>query len=131
MLTLGCTRIGAGPGTTRPLAIGAALMAMIFAGGHYNPAVSLGVWIRAKCRTQDVAPSMLFQPLGGGRGSAGGEMPARGRIGHPRGAAPWPGARGGVAVHLRARVCSQLDYLRAMPAKHSTTKLPNMPSSLS
>jgi two-component system NarL family response regulator len=31
----------------------------------------------------------------------------------------------------RARVCSQLDYLRAMPAKHSTTKPPNMPSSLS
>ena len=29
------------------------------------------------------------------------------------------------------RVCSQLDYLRAMPAKHSTTKPPNMPSSLS
>ena len=34
-------------------------------------------------------------------------------------------------MQLEARVCSQLDYLRAMPAKHSTTKPPNMPSSLS
>src|SRR5260370_37791434 len=37
-----------------PLAIGAALMVMIFAGGHisgghYNPAVALGVLVRGKC----------------------------------------------------------------------------------
>src|SRR5258705_10327220 len=39
-----------------PLAIGASLMVMIFAGGHlsgghYNPAVTLGVWIRGACGT--------------------------------------------------------------------------------
>jgi hypothetical protein len=36
-----------------------------------------------------------------------------------------------ISHHERFRVCSQLDYLRAMPARHSTTKPPNMPSSLS
>jgi aquaporin Z len=39
-----------------PLAIGASLMAMIFAGGriieaHYNLAVTLGVWTRGACCT--------------------------------------------------------------------------------
>src|SRR5258706_1319687 len=52
-----------------PLAIGAALMVMVFAGGHisgahYNPAVTLGVWIRGKCDTADVAPYILSQIIG-------------------------------------------------------------------
>ena len=47
VLTVGCTGIGAGAGVIAPLAIGAALMVMVFAGGHisgghYNPAVTLG-----------------------------------------------------------------------------------------
>jgi aquaporin Z len=45
-------------------------MVMIYAGGHisgghYNPAVTLGVWIRGRCDTKDVAPYMLFQIVGG------------------------------------------------------------------
>ena len=49
VLTIGCTVIGAGTGVIAPLAIGAALMVMVFAGGHvsgahYNPAVTLAVW---------------------------------------------------------------------------------------
>jgi aquaporin Z len=66
VLTIGCTVIPGAPGVIPPLAIGAALMVMIFAGGHvsgghYNPAVTLAVWIRGKCDTKDVAPYMLAQ----------------------------------------------------------------------
>jgi aquaporin Z len=69
VLTIGCTVIGNGAGPLAPLAIGAALMVMIFAGGHisgghFNPAVTLGVWLRGKCDTKDVAPYMIFQVLG-------------------------------------------------------------------
>jgi aquaporin Z len=69
VLTIGCTGVAAGTGVIPPLAIGSALMVMIFAGGHisgahYNPAVTLGVWIRGRCPTKDVVPYMLFQVLG-------------------------------------------------------------------
>src|ERR1700730_16096599 len=69
VLTIGCTVIGNGAGPLAPLAIGAALMVMIFAGGHisgghFNPAVTLGVWLRGKCEAKDVAPYMIFQVIG-------------------------------------------------------------------
>src|SRR5438067_482293 len=53
VLTIGCTGLGAGSGVIAPLAIGAALMVMAFAGGHisgahYNPAVTLAVLIRGR-----------------------------------------------------------------------------------
>ena len=69
VFTIGCTVIGTGAGALAPLAIGSALMVMIFAGGHisgghYNPAVTLGVWMRGKCDVKDVAPYMLFQVVG-------------------------------------------------------------------
>ena len=69
VLTIGCTVIGGGGGVIPPLAIGSALMVMIFAGGHvsgahYNPAVTLGVWIRGRCETKDVIPYMVFQVIG-------------------------------------------------------------------
>lgn len=66
IFTIGCAAgIGYG-GTMAPLAIGAALMVMVFAGGHisgahYNPAVTLGMWIRGKCLTGDVAPYWIAQ----------------------------------------------------------------------
>jgi aquaporin Z len=49
-----------------PLAIGAALMVMVFAGGHvsgghFNPAVTLGVYLRGKCDKSDVAPYWIAQ----------------------------------------------------------------------
>ena len=71
VLTIGCTVIGHGAGPFAPLAIGSALMVMIFAGGHisgghFNPAVTLGVWLRGKCETKDVVPYMIFQVMGAG-----------------------------------------------------------------
>src|SRR6187200_2746381 len=69
VLTIGCTGIGAGAGVIAPLAIGAALMVMVFAGGHisgahYNPAVTLGVLIRGRVKAADVVPYILAQLLG-------------------------------------------------------------------
>jgi aquaporin Z len=66
VLTIGCTGIGAGAGVIAPLAIGAALMVMVFAGGHisgghYNPAVTLGVLIRGKVKPVDAAPYWIAQ----------------------------------------------------------------------
>src|SRR3982750_86090 len=69
VLTIGCTGIGAGTGVIAPLAIGAALMVMVFAGGHisgahYNPAVTLGVLIRGKVKAADVVPYWICQIIG-------------------------------------------------------------------
>ena len=69
VLTIGCTGVGAGAGVIAPLAIGAALMVMVFAGGHisgahYNPAVTLGVLIRGKVNGADVVPYMVAQLTG-------------------------------------------------------------------
>src|SRR6266480_4483233 len=69
VLTIGCTGIGAGTGVIAPLAIGAALMVMIFAGGHisgahYNPAVTLGILIRGRVNVGDVLPYIVAQIAG-------------------------------------------------------------------
>ena len=69
VLTIGMTVIVGGSGVIPPLAIGSILMVMIFAGGHisgghYNPAVTLGVWLRGRCDTKDVVPYMVAQTLG-------------------------------------------------------------------
>ena len=66
VLTIGCTGIAAGPGVIPPLAIGAILMVMIYAGGHvsgahYNPAVSLGVFVRGRLPAADLVPYWVAQ----------------------------------------------------------------------
>jgi aquaporin Z len=53
-----------------PVAIGSVLMVMIFAGGHvsgghFNPAVTLAVWLRGKCDAKDVIPYWIAQLLAG------------------------------------------------------------------
>jgi aquaporin Z len=69
LLTIGCTGIAAGPGVIAPLAIGSVLMVMIYAGGHvsgahYNPAVTLGVFLRGRCPAGDVGPYIAAQLAG-------------------------------------------------------------------
>jgi aquaporin Z len=69
VLTIGMSVIAGGSGVIPPLAIGSILMVMIFAGGHisgghYNPAVTLGVWMRGRTETKDVLPYMIFQTAG-------------------------------------------------------------------
>ncbi len=70
VFTVGCSVIIGGAGVIAPLAIGSALMVMIYAGGHisgghYNPAVTLGVWARGRCASRDVIPYWLAQLIGG------------------------------------------------------------------
>jgi hypothetical protein len=82
VLTVGCTVTASGSGILPPLAIGSALMVMIFAGGHisgghYNPAVTLGVWMRGRvaegCRSLFYFPALWRRDR-----SRGGEIPERG-----------------------------------------------------
>lgn len=56
-------------GALAPLAIGAALMVMVFAGGHvsgahYNPAVTVAVFLRGKCAGADVPGYLVAQCAG-------------------------------------------------------------------
>jgi aquaporin Z len=72
MLTIGSTVLppnDAGP--MAPLAIGAILMTMIFAGGHvsgahYNPAVTVAVFLRGKATAADLGGYIVAQVLGAG-----------------------------------------------------------------
>ncbi len=59
--TVGFTVMKPDAGAMAPLAIGSVLMVMVFAGGHvsgahYNPAVTLAVYLRGKCPMSDVIP---------------------------------------------------------------------------
>ncbi|HEV2329770.1 MAG TPA: aquaporin [Verrucomicrobiae bacterium] len=71
VLTVGMTAVAVSPGTSAlaPLAIGSALMIMVYAGGHvsgghYNPAVTLAVWLRGRCAKADVIPYWCAQFAG-------------------------------------------------------------------
>jgi aquaporin Z len=70
VLTIGCTGIPAAPGVIPPLAIGAALMVMVFAGGHvsgghYNPAVTLAAFVRGRCDAVTAIGYMVTQVVAG------------------------------------------------------------------
>ena len=69
VLTVGCAAVVGSAGNLAPIAIGAILMCMIYAGGHlcgghYNPAVTLGVFLRGRCSAADVPGYMIAQFIG-------------------------------------------------------------------
>ena len=71
MLTIGLAAGLGHAGDLAPVAIGAVLLAMIFAGGHisaahYNPAVTLAFWVRGRCPLTDVPGYVVSQLLGAG-----------------------------------------------------------------
>lgn len=65
VLTIGLA-VNGGVGAMAPVAIGAALMVMVYAGGHisgahYNPAVTLAVLMRGKISVAEAIPYMIVQ----------------------------------------------------------------------
>ena len=68
VLVIGLSVLG-GAGDMAPLAIGTALMVMVYMGGHisgahYNPAVTLAIWMRGKIDPKDAGMYMVFQLIG-------------------------------------------------------------------
>ena len=66
VFTVGMTVKSPDAAALAPLAIGSALMIMVYAGGHfsgghYNPAVTLGVTLRGKCTWADAIPYWVAQ----------------------------------------------------------------------
>jgi aquaporin Z len=69
VFTVGMCVIAPAAGVIAPLAIGSALMIMVYAGGHisgghYNPAVTIAVWLRGKCPAASVPGYIAAQVLG-------------------------------------------------------------------
>ena len=69
VLTVGMCVLKPDAGNFAPIAIGSALMIMVYAGGHisgghYNPAVTLAVWLRGRCSSADVPGYLISQILG-------------------------------------------------------------------
>jgi aquaporin Z len=69
VLTIGCTVIPGTAGVIPPLAIGGALMVMVYAGGHisgahFNPAVTLAIFVRGRCEAKQVIPYWIAQLAG-------------------------------------------------------------------
>jgi aquaporin Z len=69
VLTIGMVVLAPGAGALAPLAIGSALMVMVYAGGHisgghYNPAVTLGVFLRGRATGADVIGYWAAQVVG-------------------------------------------------------------------
>ncbi|HUR20754.1 MAG TPA: aquaporin [Vicinamibacterales bacterium] len=71
VLTIGCTVFSGAPGVIPPLAIGAVLMVMVYAGAHisgahYNPAITIAVYVRGRFPASDIMPYVGMQLAGAG-----------------------------------------------------------------
>jgi aquaporin Z len=69
VLVIGLTVIAPGAGPMAPVAIGAIVMVMVYAGGHisgahYNPAVTIAVWLRGTCKAKEVSGYLSAQAAG-------------------------------------------------------------------
>ena len=94
VLTAGSAVLSGSPGVIGPLAVGAGLMAMIYAGGHisgahYNPAVSLGVLLRGRLSAAELAPYWIAQ-IAGASAAAGVVIFLRGSAAAPTITQPGP-----------------------------------------
>jgi aquaporin Z len=70
VFTVGMCVIKPDAGNFAPIAIGSVLMVMIYAGGHisgghFNPAVTVAVWLRGKCAAADVPAYIGSQIVAG------------------------------------------------------------------
>jgi aquaporin Z len=70
VLTVGQVVIEPGAAAFAPIAIGSALMVMVYAGGHisgghYNPAVTLGVFLRGRATAAELGGYWAAQLVGG------------------------------------------------------------------
>jgi aquaporin Z len=75
VLAIGMAVIKPDAGSFAPIAIGAMLMVMVYAGGHisgahFNPAVTLAVLVRGRCKLSDV-PGYLIAQIAGASLAAG------------------------------------------------------------
>lgn len=70
VLTIGCAVLGNTDGNIPPLAIGSILVVMVYAcghisGAHFNPAVTVALYIRGRHAKSDVIPYWIAQIIGG------------------------------------------------------------------
>ena len=69
-LTICTAAVHGSAGDYAPFAIAATLMVMIYgvghiSGAHFNPAVTVAVWLRGACEKDDVAPYIAVQIIAG------------------------------------------------------------------
>ena len=81
-LTICTAAVHGSAGDYAPFAIAATLMVMIYgvghiSGAHFNPAVTVAVWLRGACEKDDVAPYIAVQIIAGALAALASELFAK------------------------------------------------------